>query len=157
GVLEEHGVSEVYGLHLWSPFPVGTIQVRSGPTMAAQDEFTATILGRGGHGAMPHAALDPIVAAAHGIVALQSVVARSVDPLDAAVVTVGWFQAGTAPNVIPDRAVLRGTLRSFDDGVRETLRRRVPEALEGAAAACGCRSEFTLFPGYPAVVNDATA
>ena len=157
GVLSQHEVEEVYGLHLWSPFPVGTIQVRPGATMAAQDEFTASIIGRGGHGAMPHEALDPIVAAAQAIAALQSVVSRSIDPLDAAVVTVGSLHAGSAPNVIPDKATMRGTLRSFDDAVRETLRRRVREVLDGTSAAAGCRLEFALAPGYPAVVNAPAA
>ena len=157
GVLTEHGVGEVYGLHLWSLFPVGTVQLRVGPAMAAQDEFVASIVGKGGHGAMPHEAKDPVVAAALAIVALQSVVARSIDPIQPAVVSVGSFNAGTAANVIPEAATLRGTLRSFDDGVRETLRRRVREVLEGTASAAGCRVEFTLIPGYPAVVNDAAA
>ena len=157
GVLSEHGVGEVYGLHLWSLFPVGTVQVRSGPTMAAQDEFVATMIGKAGHGAMPHEARDPVVAAAHAVVALQSVVARSIDPVQPAVVSVGSLHAGTAANVIPEVATMHGTLRSFDEGVRETLRRRVREVLEGAASAAGCRVDFTLHAGYPAVVNDAEA
>ena len=106
---------------------------------------------------MPHEARDPIVAAAQAIVALQAVVARSVDPIHAAVVTVGSLHAGTAANVIPASAALRGTLRSFDPGVREILRRRVREVLEGTAIAAGCELEYTLSPGYPAVVNHAVA
>ena len=157
GILSTHGVSEAYALHLWSYFPSGTIQLRPGPTMAAQDEFVASIVGRGGHGAVPHQAIDPVVAAAHAVVALQTIVSRSVDPTKAAVVTVGSLHAGTAPNAIPDRATLHGTLRSFEEDVRETLRRRVPEVLQGVAAASGCQAEFTLHPGYPAVVNDADA
>jgi len=157
GVLSEHGVAEVYGLHLWSLFPVGTVQVRSGPTMAAQDEFVATLVGKAGHGAMPHEALDPVVAAAQAVVALQSVVARSIDPIHPAVVSVGSLHAGTAPNVIPEAATMQGTLRSFDEGVREILRRRVREVLQGTAAAAGCRLDYTLSPGYPAVVNDPEA
>ena len=157
GVLSEHGVAEAYGLHLWSLFPVGTVQVRSGPTMAAQDEFVATMVGKAGHGAMPHEARDPVVAAAQAVVALQSVVARSIDPIQAAVVSVGSLHGGTAPNVIPETATMHGTLRSFDEGVREILRRRVREVLEGTAAAAGCRLDYTLSPGYPAVVNDPEA
>ena len=157
GVLSERGVAEAYGLHLWSLFPVGTVQVRSGPTMAAQDEFVATMVGKAGHGAMPHEALDPVVAAAQAVVALQSVVARSIDPIQAAVVSVGSLHGGTAPNAIPETATLHGTLRSFDEGVREILRRRVREVLEGTAAAAGCRLDYTLSPGYPAVVNDPEA
>lgn len=157
GVLSEHGVAEAYGLHLWSLFPVGTVHVRSGPTMAAQDEFVATMVGKAGHGAMPHEARDPVVAAAQAVVALQSVVARSIDPIQPAVVSIGSLHAGTAPNVIPEAATMHGTLRSFDEAVREILRLRVREVLEGTAAAAGCRLEFTLSPGYPAVVNDAEA
>jgi amidohydrolase len=157
GVLRDHRVAEAYGLHLWSLFPAGTIQVRPGPTMAAQDEFEATIRGRSGHGALPHAAIDPILAAAHGLVGLQAIVARAVDPMDAAVVSVGSFHAGTAPNVIPDDAHLRGTLRSFDEGVRQTLRSRAKKVLEDTAGAHGCGCDFVLYPGYPAVVNDAAA
>ena len=157
GVLRDHGVGEAYGLHLWSPYPVGTIQVRPGPMMAAQDEFEATVRGRGGHGAAPHTTIDPIVAAAQAVVALQAVVARHVDPLHAAVVTVGSLHAGTAANIIPDAAVMRGTLRSFDDGVRKTLREGSRRVLEQISAAHGCRCDFTLHEGYPAVVNDAAA
>jgi amidohydrolase len=157
GVLAEHGVAEAYGLHLWSLYPVGTIQVRAGASMAAQDEFAAVIHGRGGHGALPHRAIDPIVAAAAAVMALQSVVARSVDPIQPAVVTVGSLHAGTAANVIPDAATMQGTLRSFDEGVRELLRVRTRDVLDGVATAHGCRLEFKLMPGYPAVVNDAAA
>jgi amidohydrolase len=155
GALELAPVGSAYALHLWSPFPAGTVRVRVGPIMAAQDEFTGRILGRGGHGALPHEALDPIVTAAHALTALQTVVARSIDPVEPAVVTVGSFHGGSAPNVIPDEAVLEGTLRSFSEPVREMLRRRVREVLEGTAAAHGCRAEMELRPGYPAVVNAA--
>ena len=157
GVLKDHRVGEAFGLHLWSTFPAGTIQVRPGPTMAAQDEFQATVIGKGGHGALPHHAIDPIVAAAHSLTGLQAIVARTIDPMDAAVVTVGYLHAGTAPNVIPDHAVMRGTLRSFEEDVRETLRSVTRRVLESTAAAHGCRCDFVLHPGYPAVVNDAGA
>ncbi len=157
GVLDLVDTGSVWGLHLWSQYEVGTVHVRPGPTMAATDEFVARFVGRGGHGAQPHGAIDPIVAAAHGVTALQSIVARSVDPLDAAVVSVGAFEAGSAANVIPDEARLRGTLRAFGESGRELLRRRVREVLEGTAAAFGCTLVFELKPGYPALINDATA
>lgn len=157
GVLGLADVREAYALHLWSSYPVGTVHVRPGPAMAAQDEFEARFIGKGGHGALPHAAVDPIVAASQAVLALQTIVARSVDPVQPAVVTVGSLHAGSAPNIIPEDASMRGTLRNFDDGVREILRRRVREVLEGIAAASGCRVEFTLYPGYPAVINDADA
>jgi len=157
GALDVVPVGQAYALHLWGHLPAGTARVRVGPIMAAQDEFTGRFRGRAGHGALPHQALDPIVAAAHALTALQTVVSRSVDPVEPAVVTVGSFHAGSAPNVIPDEAVFEGTLRSFSEPVRETLRRRVRGVLEGTAAAHGCRAEMELRPGYPAVVNAAEA
>jgi amidohydrolase len=153
GALELTEVGSAYALHLWSPFPAGTVHLRAGAIMAAQDEFTARFLGKGGHGALPHHALDPIVAAAVAVTSLQAVVSRSIDPVEPAVVTVGSFHAGTAPNVIPNEAVLEGTLRSFAEPVRLALRDRVREVLEGTARAHGCRAELDLRPGYPAVVN----
>lgn len=157
GVLEIAGAREAYAIHLWTPLRAGCVGVRPGPVMAAQDELAARIVGRGGHGALPHLAVDPIVAAAHAVTALQTIVSRSVDPVCPAVVTIGSFHAGSAPNVIPDDAVLQGTLRSFDEDVRATLRARVREVLEGAARAAGCRAEVDLRLGYPATVNDAAA
>jgi amidohydrolase len=157
GLLERTRPGAAFALHLWSPFEAGTAHVRVGPIMAAQDEFKARVLGRGGHGALPHTTRDPIVAAAHAVSVLQSVVAREVDPVEPAVVSVGSLHAGSAPNVIPDTAELAGTLRSFHPEVRELLRRRVPRVLEETARAAGCGLEFELQPGYPAVVNDAAA
>ena len=157
GVLEIVPTAMAFGLHLWSGYDAGTAALRSGPAMAAQDEFEARVVGRGGHGALPHATADPIVAAAQAVVALQSVISRNVDPLEAAVLTVGALHAGSAPNVVPDEAHLAGTLRSFRDDVRQMLRRRLREVLEGTAAAAGCRAEVLLKPGFPALVNDAEA
>lgn len=157
GALEWIETGSVYALHLWSQTPVGEVHVRPGPIMAAQDEFEARIVGTGGHGAAPHTARDPIVAAAGIVTALQSIVARDVDPLAAGVVTVGKLHAGEAANVIPEHAELLGTLRAFDEDVRATLRRRIREVVEHGAAAAGCRGEFELHPGYPATVNDPAA
>ena len=157
GVLEIVETSEVYALHLWSLFPAGTLHVRSGPILAAQDEFRARFVGRGGHAALPHRALDPLLAAAQAVSALQAVVSRAVDPVQPAVVNVGSLHAGSAPNVIPEEAFLEGTLRSFDEEVRRILRTRVRETLEGCARAAGCGLELDLKPGYPAVRNDPAA
>ena len=154
GVLEMTETSSVFGLHLWAGTEVGTALVRPGPAMAAQDEFEARIVGVGGHGAIPQTTIDPIVAVAQAVTALQGVVSRNVDPVETAVVTVGSLHAGDAANVIPDFARLQGTLRSFTGEVRELLKRRVREVLEGTAAASGCRVEFELKPGYPPLVND---
>ncbi|ANM29512.1 hypothetical protein ABI59_07830 [Acidobacteria bacterium Mor1] len=157
GVLDLADVGEVYGLHLWSTMKSGTFQLRPGPLMAAQDEFEATFVGRGGHAALPHQTIDPLVAAAQAVAALQTVVARAVDPLEAAVVSVGVLEAGTACNIIPDTARFHGTMRSFREDVRATLRRRVQEVIEGTAAAAGCKVDYKLHKGYPAVVNDGAA
>ncbi len=157
GVLDLADVRACYGLHLWSGYDVGGVWVRPGPTMAAQDEFTATIRGVGGHGALPHVTRDPIVAAAQAVLALQTIVSRNIDPLEPAVVTVGAIRGGGATNVIPDAVELLGTLRSFSEPVRETIRRRVPEILHGIAAAAGCTVDLDLRHGYPATINDPAA
>jgi hypothetical protein len=140
GVLRDHGVSEAYGLHLWSPYPVGTIQVRPGATMAAQDEFEATVHGKGGHGALPHAAIDPIVAAAQAVVALQAVVARPSIRSEPAVVTVGLVPRGERGEHHPGRGrpswnvaqLRRGraedAARGRAAGPREHRRRRMAAA-----------------------------
>lgn len=157
GLLDWVEIGSAYALHLWSPFACGGVWVRSGPIMAAQDEFTARIVGSGGHGAEPHSTRDPIVAASQAVTALQSIVSRSIDPLEAAVVTIGSLHAGSAANIIPDEAELVGTMRSFTEEVRETLRTRLREVLDGVARAAGCRLKLDLRHGYPATVNDARA
>jgi amidohydrolase len=157
GVLELVETGSVYALHLWTPFEVGTAHVRSGPVMAAVDEFRARIVGSGGHGALPQACTDPIVAAAQVIGALQTIVSRNVDPIEPAVVTVGSVHAGTAPNIIPDDARIEGTMRSFSEDVRRCLRERVREIVDTVSAAAGCRVEYDLTEGYPAVINDPAA
>ncbi len=157
GVLELTEIGSAFALHLWSPVEAGTVHVRPGPIMAAQDSFAARIVGKGGHAAMPHTTRDPIVAAAHAVTALQAIVSRNVDPVAPAVVSVGLLQAGTASNVIPDDARLEGTLRSFSPEVRELLKERTAEVIAHAAQSNGCRSEFELKSGYPATVNDPAA
>jgi amidohydrolase len=112
------------------------------------------IKGKGGHGAQPHLTVDPIAVGAQIVTALQTIVAREVDPTKEAVVTVGAFLAGEASNVIPDTATLRGTLRSFDPAVRELLGRRVGEIAAGIAKAMRAEVEYTYLPGYPATIND---
>jgi amidohydrolase len=157
GVLELVEIGSVFALHLWSQAETGSVHVRPGPALAASDEFSADLIGIGGHGAMPQVARDPIIAAAQGVLALQSIVARGVDPAEAAVVTVGSIQGGSATNIIPERVHLMGTLRSYSDEVRQFLRRRVREVLQAAAAACECRLEMELHEGFPVMVNDAAA
>lgn len=148
------GVDAIYGVHLWAPFPYGKIVSGPGPIMAAADEFTLEIRGKGGHGGMPHETIDALAAGAAFVQAVQTIVSRSIDPLEPAVVTIGSFQAGSAPNVVAEKCLLSGTIRSFDDAVR----RRVHERLRAIADAV-CRqygAEYTLDErqGYPPVVND---
>lgn len=154
GVLDDPPVDLVFGQHVISDLPLGMIDLRGGPCMAAADRFEILIKGRGGHGAQPHLTVDPIAIGAQIVTALQTIVAREVDPTKQAVVTVGAFIAGDAANVIPDTAVMRGTLRSFDPEVRALIGRRVGEIATGIASAMRAEVEYTYNPGYPATIND---
>lgn len=152
GVLD--GVREVYGLHNWPGFPKGEVRVAAGPLMAQVDTLAIEITGEGGHGAMPQVCRDPIVAGAHVVTALQSVVSRGVGSRGIAVVTIGAFHAGTAHNVIPRTASMIGTIRTFDPSLREDLLKRLRQVVEGTAAAHGTRGVLTVTPEYPVLVND---
>ncbi len=151
------GVDVVLGVHLWNELPVGTLGVKAGPLMAAVDRLRLIIRGRGGHGAIPDRAADPIVAAAHVVTALQTIVSREVSPLDSAVVTIGAIRGGEAFNVIPDEATLLGTIRTFDAELRRSMPARIARIAGGIAGALGCRAEVEVKAGNPAVINDARA
>jgi amidohydrolase len=152
GVLE--GVDVAVGLHLWNEMPVGRIGVKAGPLMAAVDKIRIVVRGRGGHGAMPQRSADPVVAAAHVVTALQTIVSRGVSPLDSAVVTIGSIHGGEAFNVIPGEVTLEGTVRTFDAGLRRTVAERLRAVATGVAGGLDCRAEVEIEPGNPAVVND---
>jgi amidohydrolase len=152
GALE--GVSAVFGLHNKPNLPVGTIGIKSGPIMAAADGFIVEVEGRGTHAAVPEAGLDPIVTAAHMITALQSIVSRNVSAMDSAVVSVTRLNSGTAWNVIADKAVFDGTLRTFDERVRVNVRERFEQIVTGVASAFGTEAKVKWLEGPPAVVND---
>ena len=154
GVLEDPKVDAAFGIHIAQEHPVGEIRLRSGPAMAAADRFQITIRGKGGHGAMPHISVDPIVIGAQIVTALQTLVSRSVDPTEEAVVTVGAFKAGEAFNVIPDTAELGGTVRTFNARNRDLLEERIGNLARGIAAAMGGEVEYRYVRGYPATVND---
>lgn len=149
------GVSEIFGIHISSMLPTGQIGTRVGPFMAAVNTLTIRIVGRGGHAAMPNQCIDPIVAAAHVVTALQTVVSRAVAPTEPAVVSITQFHAGTTHNVIPNEAYLNGTIRTFDEAVRQTVLTRVREAAESVARGCGATALVELGPGYPVLVNDS--
>jgi amidohydrolase len=154
GALDRPHVDEVYGLHLTTLQPVGRVQVRSGPSMASADAFTVEVRGAGGHGAMPHLSIDPITAAANILLGMQALVSREVPAQETAVLTVGQIVAGTKGNIIPDRATMRGTIRAFEQSVRDQLVSRLGAFAADIARAY--RAEATLrFDGgsCPAVVN----
>lgn len=153
GALEDPHVDRTFALHLYSGLDVGKIGVRDGPFFASADEFTLTIRGRGGHGAMPHTAVDPIVAGAHVVTMLQTIVSREVAPKEPAVFTVGQFSSGTTFNVIPDEAVLKGTVRAFDAAVRAAMPERLRRIAAGLADALRVEIEVDYHWSYPPTVN----
>ncbi len=154
GVLRDPSPDVSLGLHIWNGMPFGRLGVADGPVMAGSSEFTLKIKGKGGHAAAPHLTIDPIVCAAQIIAAFQTVVSRSVNPLDSAVVSVAQMQAGTAFNVIPQDVELRGTVRTFRREVRDLVERRMREISEGIAGAMGCAAEFSMIHQLLPVVNN---
>lgn len=154
GVLENPRPDVALALHLWNHLPLGQVRVTPGPCMASSSIFTLTVKGKGGHGAAPHKAVDPVLAAAHIVAALQSIVSRNIDPLDSVVVTVGQFSAGSSFNVIPERAELKGTVRSYDADTHRLIYRRILEMARNMATAFGCEAGMETVAIVPAVVND---
>ena len=154
GVLETPHVDYTLALHVWNEKPVGWLGIASGPMMAGAEFFKITVTGKGGHGAVPHASIDPVVASAHIITALQSIVARNVAPLKAAVISVGSIHAGEAFNVIPQTVEMQGTIRTFDLDVRETVLQRFEQVVRSAAESLGCTVELELQRVTPALIND---
>jgi amidohydrolase len=152
------GVDRVLGIHLWAPLEAGRVAVKSGVIFGSADSFSLTIQGRGGHGGMPHTAIDPVVVTAQVILALQSIISRETSPFSPAVITIGRVTAGTAFNVIADSAELLGTTRAIDAAERERLLRRVAEVATAVAAGAGAEARFDHIAGCPPVVSDvATA
>lgn len=147
-------VKAAYGLHLWSPLPVGVVSCASGPTMAAVDEFTILVRGRGGHGALPHTAADAIVAASHIVLALQSIASRRTDPLEPVVVTVGSMHGGGAFNVIAEEVTLRGTVRSFGRELGDQLPEWLAHVAQTTAAAHGTTASVDYKRHTVALCND---
>ncbi len=153
GLFERFPVDAVYGMHNMPGIPAGSFAVSTGPVLASADEFRITITGVGGHGALPHKAVDPVLIAAETIVALQSIVSRETDPLQSAVVSVAHVRAGDATNVIPETALLAGTARAFAPDVQDTIETSMRRIAEGIAAAHGATAEVTYERGYPPTVN----
>lgn len=148
-------VDVIFGTHLWAGEPTGKIQFRPGPIMAAADRFEIDIQGQGGHGAQPHKTKDAIVIASQLVINLQQIVSRRVNPIDSAVVTVGSFTAQNAFNVIADKAQLVGTVRTFNEEVRQFIESEIRRIVEGTCYLSGSTHEYRFERGYPAVVNHA--
>lgn len=147
------GVDAIFGAHLWSMCPVGTVWVSAGPVMANCDDFIIEIKGKGGHGAVPQETVDAIVIGSQIVGALQTIASRNISPLESVVVTVGTFHAGDNYNVIADRCRLTGTVRSFLPHVRDKAEQRLIEIAKGTAELMGGSAEVTYMRGYPAVIN----
>jgi amidohydrolase len=154
GVLEAPRVDMTLALHLWNEKPLGWLGVAAGPVMAGAEEFNVKITGKGGHGAVPHETIDPIVAATNIVSAIQSIVSRNVAPSERAVVSVTMIHGGTAFNVIPSEVVLTGTIRTFDGEVRLRVLSRFEQIVQGVGEALGCQVETRLKRQTPALINN---
>jgi hippurate hydrolase len=154
GLLDRFGIQEVFGMHNFPGLPVGEFAIRSGPMMASTDNIAINLEGVGGHAAFPQLGVDTILVGAQIVNQLQSIVARNVDPLQAAVISICVFQGGQTENVIPQRVRLGGTARSLSAVVRDLLQKRVREVVEGTARLYGAKAELTYTTGYPVLVNE---
>jgi amidohydrolase len=154
GVLEDPTVAAAVALHGWPTMPVGHISVRGGPVMASTDSGAIVIRGVGSHGAYPHRGIDPIVVAAHIITQFQTIPARTVDPLDSAVITVGSVHGGTICNVIPPECRMELTCRALNAATREHVREHVKRVAENTARSFGATADVQVKRGYPVMVND---
>lgn len=148
------GVQRIFGIHITSNLPTGTIGARVGPFMAAVNPLHIRVTGRGGHAAMPNECVDPVVTAAHVVVALQTVISRNVPVGEPAVVSITQVQGGSADNIIPNDVQMHGTIRTFSSGMRETVCASVRRIAESVAAGHGASAHVALDPGYPVLVND---
>ena len=154
GLFDHFPCDVIFGMHNMPGLPVGKFYFQPGALMASMDQFHITVRGCGGHGAIPHKAIDPVLVAAHITTALQSIVSRNVDPLEAAVITVGSIVAGEAANVIPDSAEMKISVRSLSRDTRQLLLTRIPALAQAQAASFGATAEVTHVNGTPVLVND---
>lgn len=153
GLFEQFPADVVFGMHNWPGVPVGQFQLRAGPMMAGTNRFEITVTGRGGHAAMPHQSIDPVVAGSALVQALQTLTSRNLSPLDSAVVTVTQFHGGNAWNVIPSEVVIRGTTRAFTPETQDLLEDGMRRICDGVTAAHGCEVALRYERNYPPLVN----
>ena len=154
GVLENPDVDACLAAHVWPDIPVGKIGIVNGPSFAALSHFVITIRGKSGHGALPHQTIDPIVIGCNIVNTLQTIISRKVNAFDPAVVSVCSFNAGTYLNIIPDTAVLKGTIRTFDISLRKQIEKQIQEISEGIANSMGARAQVEFIYKAPPVIND---
>jgi hippurate hydrolase len=152
-LLERFPMERIFAYHNWPGLPAGTVAVHDGPVMAGGARVAVTLFGHAGHAGMPHLTRDPMLAAGHLLVALQSVVSRTIDPLESAVVSICMIDGGVAANQIPSEVTLRGTLRAFNPLVRGQLDAAIARVVDGVAATFGVRAELSVLPGLHATVN----
>jgi amidohydrolase len=154
GLLEAPEVDAAFMIHVHPELPMGKVGFRSGPSMAGMCRFEIEVRGKGGHAARPHAAIDPVVISAHVVTALQTLVSRELDPTAMGLITMGSITSGTAANIIPDTALIKGTIRAHDKAVMEHLRTRVAELASGVAAAMRAQAEVRYGMAYPPLASD---
>jgi carboxypeptidase Ss1 len=156
GVMDNPKVDYVFGLHIDNDLNSGTLGFRGGPIMASPDTFEIKVIGRGGHGAYPHETVDPVYVAAQVIIALQGVSGRMIDPVQPFVITIGSIHSGTKENIIPDQAILQGTLRTLDEKTRKLAKAKIAQVARGVSKAFGAKAEVDFEKdAYPVTVNDA--
>ena len=155
GLFERFPVKAVYGMHNWPGMEAGTFAVKPGPIMAANDRFEIKLTGKGGHAAMPHLTIDPIVIGSQVVSSLQTLVSRRCDPQRSAVISITQFHAGHTFNVIPEQAYLTGTLRTFEPELRTFLITEIEQCIKGICDANSAEYEFIFSSGYPATINTA--
>ena len=155
GLMDRFGIEQVYGMHNGPGIPIGSFAIRPGPIMAATDAIDIRIEGLGGHASRPHKCIDSVLVGAQLVTALQQIVARNVDPLESAVISICEFHAGTARNVIPQTVELRGTVRTLTPEVRDLVDKRVREVVAGIAQVTGAKIDLKYERGYPVTVNHA--
>ncbi|WP_395458953.1 M20 aminoacylase family protein [Azospirillum melinis] len=153
GLFQQFDCEQVYGLHNWPELPAGRIAVHPGPVMAAANQFEIHVTGHGAHAAMPHRGIDPVLVSAHIVTAAQSLVSRGTNPAESAVVSITVVEAGTAANVIPDSARMRGTMRTFSEENHSRIQEQFGRLVTSIAEGLGATAELRFRPGYPATVN----
>jgi hippurate hydrolase len=154
GLIDRFGIQELYGIHIWPGAEIGTFGIRPGALLAAADRFTIRIAGKGAHAMAPHTSIDPVLIAAHTITALQSIASRSINPIEAVVVSTCMVHAGDAFNIIPEHATLTGTVRTLSEQVRDIVEARLVGLAEGTAAAFGATASVTYERAVPVTMND---